>query len=54
MAHKKPKGKAEESEEPEEWKRFKELARKVMNTPPLPRHLRKARPQKAKPRPDAH
>ena len=27
------------SEEPEEWRRFKELAAKVMKAPPMPRRL---------------
>jgi hypothetical protein len=41
------KGKKEaDAAEPEEWKRFKELARKVMNTPPMPRELRKVKPPK--------
>jgi hypothetical protein len=45
VSAKKEKEKVAASEEPEEWKRFKELARKVINAPPMPRELRKARPK---------
>ena len=40
----KRKEKIAESEEPEEWKRFKEVAAKVMKTPPMPSQLRKVNP----------
>ncbi len=32
------------SEEPEEWRRFKELAAKVMKAPPMPRKIKDVEP----------